>query len=144
MTIDAPAYVYDVRAGRSVSNTPTANWKTTISRGNPRLFALMPYAVAGLEVDVAPECALGGTLEIAAAVTAEGAQAQFHVVRVDVFAPESERPHRQYSQNLACADGQGKGTIPFALNDPAGAWRLVFRDVATGTSAEAVVHLAAR
>ncbi len=144
VTIDAPAYVYDVRAGRSVSDTPTANWKTTISRGNPRLFALMPYAVSGLEATVAPQAAQGDTLEIAAAITAEGAQAQFHVVRVDVFAPESERPHRQYSQNLACALGRGRGTIPFALNDPAGAWRLVFRDAATGTSAEAVVELAAR
>lgn len=144
IAMDTPAFVYDVRAGRSVAEAPVDRWDAVISRGNPQLFALMPYAVSGLAVTVAPECALGDTLDVAAAVAADGAQPQFHVVRVDVFAPGSERPHRQYSQNLACADGQGKGTIPFALNDPAGAWRLVFRDVATGTSAEAVVHLAAR
>ncbi|HPJ99135.1 MAG TPA: beta-galactosidase, partial [Candidatus Hydrogenedentes bacterium] len=144
VTIDAPAFVYDVRAGRAVADTPITSWNTTISRGNPRLFALMPYAVAGLEVDVAPECALGGTLEMAAAVSVEGVQPQFHVVHVDVFAPGSDHPHREYSQNLPCALGRGKGTIPFAQNDPAGAWRLVFRDTATGTSTEATVYLSDR
>jgi hypothetical protein len=63
------------------------------------------------------------------------------VVRVDVFAPDAEEPHRQYSQNMDCPAGRGTITIPFALNDPPGTWRLVARDVASGTTSEVRVQV---
>ncbi len=144
VSIDAPAYVYDMRAGRAAAEEPITSWNAAISRGRPLVYALMPYAVSSLAVTVAAESVQGNTLELAAAVTAKGAQPEYHVVRVDVFAPGSNTSHRQYSQNIACPNGQGKASIPFALNEPAGTWRLAFRDAASGVTAEATVNLAAR
>jgi hypothetical protein len=63
---------------------------------------------------------------------------------MDVFAPGSEKPHREYSQNIDCPNGQGRATIPFALNDPAGEWRMTFRDVALGVKGYGVVKLIQR
>ncbi len=141
ITIDAPAYVYDIRKRRAVSEERTKKWKATISRGYPLLFALVPYRVAGVAGETARECPQGGTLEVDVTVKAEAARAQYHVVRLEVFAPGGDNPHRQYSCNIACPNGRGAASIPFALNDPAGLWRLVFRDVAGGVKAEASVML---
>jgi hypothetical protein len=68
---------------------------------------------------------------------------QANAVRLDVFAPGSDTPHRQYSQNIACPGGKGRAIVPLALNDTTGEWRLQFRDAATGKAAEkaAVVSL---
>jgi len=57
------------------------------------------------------------------------------VMRLNVYAPGSEIPHRQYSQNLSCPGGSGAGDIPFALSDERGEWRLELRDVASGATA---------
>ncbi|MEA3364812.1 MAG: hypothetical protein U9Q79_04145 [Candidatus Hydrogenedentes bacterium] len=144
ISIDTPAYVYDVRKKQAVAQEPVREWNVTISRGYPLLYALMPYPVTGVSAAVDSTCARGDTLKVATTVKAEAAQPQYHVVRVDVFAPGSNTPHRQYSQNIDCPKGQGSGTIPFALNDPAGDWRLVFRDVASGAKTEATMKLIER
>ena len=58
---------------------------------------------------------------------------------MDVYAPGSHRPHREYSHNIACTGGTGDATIPLALNDQAGEWRLSFRDVASGVRTDATL-----
>ncbi len=75
---------------------------------------------------------MGKTTTVTADVSVGNVKPGYHVVRLDVFAPGGAAPHRQYSQNIACPGGKGSATIPFALNDPKGTWRLQWRDVATG------------
>lgn len=144
ISIDEPAYVYDVRNRGAVALEPVHEWNATISRGYPLVYALLPYAFAEYGVDFDQECVPGDTLEITTSLKVEGAEPQYHVVHMDVFAPGSEKPHREYSQNIDCPNGQGRATIPFALNDPAGEWRLTFRDVALGVKIYGVVKLIER
>ena len=87
------------------------------------------------------EAAIGTEAEVRVRVNVDPGSAQYHVVRMNVYAPGSEDPHRQYSQNIGCPDGAGRTTIPFALSDPTGEWRLVLRDVASGAETTRTVAL---
>jgi len=133
--LPAPAYVYDVRAGKALFKGQGQEWDAQVGRGYPLVYALLPYQVAAVKPQ-APGAAARGQ-EIALKVAVQATQpAGFHVVRLDVFAPGHTAPHRQYSQNLVCPQGLGAATIPLAVSDPQGLWRLVWRDVATGVTAE--------
>ena len=89
-----------MRAGELVSHEPTSTWDTTISRGTPRLFALLPYRVTGLSTEVtqiadpadAPEDFVRNP--DAAASIAPGQTVQLGV-RVSAAVRESEHPLAQ-------------------------------------------------
>ncbi len=134
ISLPEPAFVYDMRSGRQVGDGPTDSWEAEISRGNILVYALLPYEVVAVRPNVPAVAQRGATMELAIAVEVEGRAAD-HVVRMDVYAPGSDEPHRQYSQNVMCAGGAGAADIPFALSDASGRWRLAFRDVASGVSA---------
>lgn len=134
--LPAPAVIYDLRAGERVGAGQVSTWETTVSRGEPRVFALLPYEVTAVQAQAPDATERGETIAVSATVAVAAGEPQTHVVRLDVYAPGAEQPHREYSQNLLCAGGRGAGDIPFALSDPAGQWRLVFRDVASGVTAE--------
>jgi Beta-galactosidase len=140
LKVNEPAFVYDMMAGILVSEKPTDSWQVMVSRGRPQLFAMLPYKVASLQCNAPKSAKSGDTVPVRVSLKTEsGQQPGYHVVRLDVFAPGSDTPHRQYSQNLDCPVGVGEGTFPFALSDSWGAWRLRFKDTATGTTAEAEV-----
>jgi hypothetical protein len=61
------------------------------------------------------------------------------VVSIEVHDPNGERI-RYYSKNIDVVSGQGSFEIPFSLNDPAGDWRVVARDVISGRTAELVLE----
>ncbi len=143
VTIDQPAHVYDVRAGTSLSDRPTTTWKTTIARGTPRLYALMPYRVTGLDVAAPKAARPGDTVNVGVTVRTGATTPRYHAVRLDVFTPGSDAPHRQYSLTSPCPDGQGAATVPLALNDPSGTWRLRLTDAATGTTTDRTVEVRA-
>ena len=144
LEIDEPAFVYDVRAGRQVGAERIAAWEVALSRGRPQLFALLPYRVTSLEAEASEQARLGEAVPLRVAVGVEPGEPAYHVVHVDVFAPGSEKPHREYSQNIDCPGGEGEATIPLALNDPEGPWRLEFKDAATGTRTESEVRVSGR
>lgn len=137
--LTVPAYVYDMRAGRLLANAPITSWPVTVSRGRPALFALLPYRVTAVEAKAPATAVLGATFSVETTVRVGPGKPQFHVVHLSVYAPGSNQAHRQYSQNVACFDGQGRATIPFALNDPTGTWRLEFRDAASNVRTTATV-----
>jgi len=141
VTLPEPSIVYDLRAGERVGEARVAEWDTTVARGDPRVYALLPYEVTGVEAQAPAEADAGSTVEVTASVAVSAGRLSTHVVRLDVYAPGSDAPHRQYSQNILCEAGRGEADIPFALNDPAGAWRLVLRDVASGATTEAALTL---
>ncbi|HOZ47896.1 MAG TPA: beta-galactosidase [Candidatus Hydrogenedentes bacterium] len=142
VSLDAAAFVCDVRSGQPVAEGRVASWSTTVSRGWPQVFAVLPYQVAAVAVEMGARARPGDAVRMGVEVKTESAPPQYHVVHVDVFAPGCDIPHRQYSVNIDCPGGRGNAAIPFALNDPAGTWRLVFTDVATGTRAERTIELA--
>ena len=142
VVLPEPALVYDVRAGQPVGAGPVSSWPVRLSRGQPLLYALLPYRVTELSPVLAPTAALGGRVDLRVRVIPVAGEAGFHVVHVAVYAPGSERKHREYSQSIECPAGEGTADFPLALSDSPGKWRLVFRDVASGTTVEKTVTVA--
>ncbi len=138
ITTGGDGFVYDLRAGKALG--PVSEWQASIGRGYPQVYSILPYQVTGLQPQAATTIAAGRELGVKVAVQATQ-PTEYHVVRLDVFAPGQITPHRQYSQNIACPQGQGTAVIPFALNDAKGQWRLLWRDVATGTTAQSKVEV---
>ncbi|MBM3475662.1 MAG: hypothetical protein FJX75_20550 [Armatimonadetes bacterium] len=136
---DGARYVYDVRDGEQVGTEATASWQADVSRGKPRLFALLPYRVTELRTNLPATIRRGQTLEVGASLRVAPGTPQFHVVHLSVFPPGSDRQHRQYSRNIDCPQGRGGASIPFALNDPPGEWTLRLRDVASGETTTKVL-----
>jgi hypothetical protein len=78
-------------------------------------------------------------------VNAPGVVPGRHIVHVDIepdFGPGAKSPIRHYAQTITCEAGRGDGYIPLALDDPAGVYRIVARDILTGASAKARVKVA--
>jgi len=61
------------------------------------------------------------------------------VVRIQLFDPTGKLV-RHYSQNVTIRNGRAAFSIPWALNDPAGAWRIRATDVVSGLVAERIVR----
>lgn len=141
IALPEPAIVYDVRAGRPVADGALAEWDAYLARGKPLLYALMPYTVDAVQAQAPESASRGETIQLQVRVRAGEQQPGYHVVRMDVYAPGSHRPHREYSQNIACTGGAGNATIPLALNDATGQWRLSLRDVASGVRTDATVNV---
>lgn len=138
ITLPQPAVVYDLRAGQRLGAGQVKDWTATMSRGHPLVYSLLPYEVRGVDLQAPRTARRGQAVKVAVKVNTTG-QTGFHVVRLDVSAPDAKTPHRQYSINVACPVGAGAADVPLALDDRAGSWRLEARDVASGARATATV-----
>lgn len=132
-----PGFFYDVRAGKFLGEGTEFN--VELKRGSAALVARLPYKVDGLKLKGPRSVRRGETLEVPVTVLAQGGRVGEHVIRVEVEA--AGKPLACYAANLGAARGQAVCRIPLALNDPTGAWRIRFRDVATGTKAECAVDV---
>lgn len=141
ISLPEPALVYDVRAGKRIGDGAVAEWDAHIARGEPLVYAMLPSAMEAVQARVAERAARGESVEVQVRVRAGEQRPGYHVVRMDVYAPGSDRPHREYSQNIGCTGGTGDATIPLALNDQAGEWRLSFRDVASGVQTQTALSV---
>lgn len=69
----------------------------------------------------------------------DGQPVALSVARIEVFAPSGKLvPH--YSHNVTIRDGRAAFSVPWALNDEAGNWRIKARDVVSGLTAERLVR----
>jgi len=134
------AHLYDVRAGRYLGSTQSL--KTSLTAGIAKLYALLPYRVDRVSLTAAGQAVPAGKLTYRIAVRA-GAPLGPHVVRVTVFGPEGKE-RKYYARNLLAPGGRATGDLVFALDDPAGTWKIVAKDVATGVSGRALVKLGRR
>ncbi len=137
---DRRAHVYDVRAGKYLGQTDTL--QTEMTGGLATLYALLPYKVDQVGVAAAKECRAGESLAWQAKVHAAGGVGN-HVLRLQVFGPDGkERPY--YAKNLSANGGEASGAVHLALDDPAGVWKLVVKDVATGVTGSTQVKVTSR
>ncbi len=132
VTLPEAAHVYEVRTGVRVGEGQISELDVTLGRGYPVIYALLPYEVTAVTMETPGQAAAGESVTVSPAVAVSTGQPGHHVVRLDVYAPGAQEPHRQYSQNIACPSGRGTADIPLALNDAKGEWRLEWRDVASG------------
>lgn len=130
---------YDVRAGRYLGGGPSA--PVMLEPQSANVLAALPYRVKELQVKVRrtnPRGGYGLTLQLAAeqAGAAGNARPGSHAVSLEVYDPEGRHlPH--YDRTVVAVAGRWEGVFALGLNEPAGTYRLLCRDVLTGTPAEA-------
>jgi hypothetical protein len=140
VTFDREGYIYDVLSQRLLGWGNAVD--LVLTKHTVRLFAVLPYRVDGLKLNL-PGTPLrpGDSLGISARlVVTVGQPPGRHWLRMDVVRPDGQ-PDRAYSDTIEAKDGLAELSIPFALNDPPGEWAIGIQDVATGTRAKTALHL---
>ena len=134
------AHIYNVRAGRYLGNA--ASCETMLQPGRAELFALMPYRVDALKLDVPNSVRQGESMPLKAAVKTNG-KPGLHVFRLTFLDPHGVEV-RHYARNVKAANGVFAGDWAPALNDAPGVWTMVARDVISGAVARASIELTTR
>jgi hypothetical protein len=139
-TLPAEAQVYELRAeGKGFGRT--ASVKASLVPCVPTVFAMLPYEVAGVRLSAPAEAKAGRVLRVEGAIQPAGGVApELHSVRVEAFRPDGSR-FDGFCANLLTDRGGFAHEMPLALDDPAGAWKVVATDVISRRSAEAVVRV---
>ncbi len=124
------AHVYDLRAGKYLGKTRTL--RTPVQAGRARLFALLPYQVAGVKAS-AEAAAPGKNAVVRLAVAPAAGKVGRHVLRLRVLGPDGKE-REAYRQTVVAEAGRAEVSLPLALDDAAGTWTLSAQDVATGVT----------
>ena len=133
LVFNEPAHTWNSRTGKYLGRVDAV--RATVPRLTPLIVTRLPYRVTGLTVTLPGTVAAGEHFQIAAAVRTSGAATPVeHVFRIDVYSPTGQWCH-WYSQVLPGPAGQVAVTVPLALNDAPGSWRVDVRDIVTGTTA---------
>jgi|GEM_PF-2526496 len=131
LRLSAPAHCYDVRTGRYLGHG--AEVPFTVRPGHPDLFALLPYRVASVAVELPARAEAGGTLEAAVRLQTDGGAPGEHVVQLALVAPDGTvAPADRFDVRTR----EGVGRIRFSLpaNAQPGRWQVEVRDAVTGVA----------
>lgn len=127
------AHVYDMRKRKYLGHAQRVN--TPMASGIAYLYSALPYRVSRVVVSPPRSATAGSAVRVPVRIEASSRTPGDHVVYVRVFGPDgAERKH--YALNTTLKSGAGQATIPLALNDPAGPWRVTVRDVSSGIVGE--------
>jgi len=135
------AHVYDARARKSLGETDSVT--AVLESGQAKLYSLVPaHAAARFSVALMPAAARAGDRITFRAGPRPAAQLAGGVLHVEFVKP-SGKVFRPYCSNhiLKPDELSATGAIRLALNDETGNWTVRARDVATGTTAEATLHV---
>jgi hypothetical protein len=135
---DRTAHIYEALSGKYLGYGSAVDM--TLTDYTLRIFMLLPYRVERMDLRAPAEAALGKDAVVSGALTTRGGAADSHWFRMDVVRPDN-RACAPYSANVEAKGGRAEVRIPFALNDPAGVWRVRLQDVATGVAAEALIKV---
>jgi len=140
--LSAPGYLYDLRAGKFLGQTDSAKVQGLFTSAT--FLSALPYRVQKLTVTAPAKTPAGAPCAVQVKLAAQGDVAGAQpVFRVKVIGPDGADRH--YYARTLCPNGlEATAAIPFAANDAPGAWKIVARDVLTGTTAMAVVRLEVR
>jgi hypothetical protein len=155
LNLTAPEYVYDLRAHRTLGRVSRASGR--LVPGEPVVFALLPAPMGRVSINPAgPAQVKAGetarfsirlTPRTAAAALARPATgpAEENVPASDVHI-EVRNPAGKvldyYGANLAVVNGAAEFSVPLALNDQAGLWRVTAREPFTHQTASATFVVA--
>lgn len=137
LELDQPAHIYDMRQKRYLGRGRTAEFG--LRPGEPELFALLPYRVSGLEVDVPDAIQAGGALPVRARLLTDEGEPGDHVVHARLRREDGT----VIADNFMLEEGKGTFRVPTAFNDPPGEWTLRVTDVLSGVQAERKIRLSA-
>ncbi|MBM3472901.1 MAG: hypothetical protein FJX75_06505 [Armatimonadetes bacterium] len=130
------AYLYDVRAGKALGKADAVS----LARKDPavRLFAALPAAVGKVTVQAPAEAKRGETVAVRVRLDSGAAKPAGRLLRVQALRPNGEEC-LVYRAFLTLTTNETEARVPFALNDPGGAWTIVATDVATGAGGKGTV-----
>jgi len=134
-----PGHVYDMFSGEYLGQMTELD--VDIPKFMVRLFSVLPYRVAGLECSLSEGSAKRGE-EIRGTVTVQTGEVEpvRHVIHVETIRPDGKAV-RYLAQNLETKEGQAEFSLPFALNEPKGEWKLQLTDVATQLEKEIALRV---
>lgn len=138
VTLNTAKHIYDVRRKKHLGLTDTI--KTSIPHGEAAIFALFPYALQAISIEIASTVKAGDRMEVVVRVDAGDATVGDHVIRVEAYDPEG-RFVAPYSGNFLARAGVLKQSIKLALNDRPGPWRFKAVDVVSGMASQDIVTL---
>jgi len=137
ITLPRPKHVYDSRDGKYLVYADRV--KAVFDEDRLKLallYALLPYKVEGIEVQLnAAEVPRGGTVSFSARLLPAAAQKQLHAVALRVTNPKGEELP-WYRNSFATKEGVAQGRIDLATSDLPGRWTARLRDAATGVTTE--------
>jgi hypothetical protein len=124
--------VYDQRAGKYLGKR--RNLSLDLPKYEPLILSILPEPVDALTITGPAEAKPGELIAVKLALKGE-ILGDTHALRVRVFGPD-RKELRILTRTLAADKGKVTWQVPIAASDPAGEYRLVVRDMATGVSAE--------
>lgn len=124
--------LYDLRARQYLGAVD--HLQTALPPGETALYAMLPYRVQGVGINLPETVAAGQTLRARVNLLADGPLGD-HVVHVRLLDPQG-RSVWCYERNVLLPGGQGTIMVPFALNDTRGTWTLQVSDVLTGAQSQ--------
>lgn len=134
ITMPTGAQLYDLRQRKHLGEARQLT--RTIEEGDPLLFALLPYVVQGIHIDPPTSSTQAGALVELTAKIVTDKPTVIHALEVEVIGPDNQS-RRAYHHICLASQGIGRITIPLAVNDPPGQWRVRCQDVTSGAIAEA-------
>jgi len=130
------AHLYDVRQGTYLGHADRI--QAAIAPAECGIYAMLPFAARGLHVNAPKTLTPGGEFNIEVQLDADIPEGYRSTFCVSLYGPDGEY-NLLYSKNVIAEGNVVRVSIPFALNDQPGVWKVVVRDVATGVSAEHTV-----
>jgi glycosyl hydrolase family 42 (putative beta-galactosidase) len=138
VTLQMPrmSYAVDLRTGNAIGRSTRI--PLALTAGELAIVSLSDAPPAPLNIGPVARLAPGTRATIRLGVPSGARQAQLY--HIDVH-DASGRLRDEYSKTLVANDGIATFTLPIALNDPSGPWRIEARALATGAKADARVDV---
>lgn len=138
LLLGEPRYVYDVRAAKLIGKLRHLELPATGPAN--RVFALLPARAAPPVVKAPPAAARGEKTVVQVSFEKAGAAPEGRWLRRQVLRPDGTEA-AAYRDYLVLEKSTAQTTVPWAYNDPPGAWTVRVTDVATGLAAAVKVTL---
>lgn len=139
LAIPADGHVYDMKTGLEVRKPERIGWRA--APGEVALFSTLPYRVIAVEAVVPDTVRPGNRINLAVQILTEGRPPGKHLVLIQLR-PLGGAPIPYYDKTFVCDEGRGTAFIPLALDEPQGFYKVVVRDMLTGTESEWPVEVA--
>ena len=118
---------YDMRQGRRVGEGPTV--QVRVGPHEPTILSVWPVEPAEFTATAPGHVRAGQPCGIA--IKPGSDQADEFVYHAQVVQPDGQ-VHELYTTNWACEAGGGRLSIPLALSDPQGEWKVRLTEILTG------------
>lgn len=123
-------HIYSIREKRYFGFTDVV--ATMIPHGDTQLFAILPYGVDELKLDVPEKIKRGETFKgMIQVLTDKPAGSYSHVINVQCLNPDGEYSWI-YSENRTLSNSEDSFSFNIPLNERTGTWKLIVKDAATG------------